>query len=88
MKINNINPTNSQNFKAVNKKYFEWAKKDYECCKDVSSDWLQRLSFDVFLFKEMSPKDGLDTVNAVKKYMDKTDEAIEDLLNSLKKAIR
>ena len=36
----------------------------------------------------MSPKDGLDTVNAVKKYMNKTDEAIEDLLNSLKKAIR
>ncbi len=88
MRISNVNSTNSQNFKAVNKKYFDWAKKDFSIRDNVSTDWLQRLSFNVFLFKEMSPKDGLDTVNAVKKYMNKTDEAIEDLLNSLKKAIR
>ena len=75
-------------FKAVNQKYFEWAKKDYSLTEDVSCDWLQRLSFDVFLFKKISPKDGIDTVNAVKKYMKKTDNAIEDLLNSLKKASR
>ncbi len=75
-------------FKAVNQKYFELAKKDYSLEKNVSCDWLQRLSFDVFLFKEISPKDGIDTVNAVKKYMKKTDNAIEDLLNSLKKASR
>ena len=36
----------------------------------------------------MSPKDGLDTVNAVKKYMNKTDEGLEHLLDRLKKAIR
>ena len=80
-------PSNPQ-FKAVNQKYFEWAKKDCSLEKNVSCDWLQRLSFDVFLFKEISPKDGIDTVNAVKKYMKKTDNAIEDLLNSLKKASR
>ena len=80
-------PSNPQ-FKAVNQKYFELAKKDYSLEKNVSCDWLQRLSFDVFLFKEISPKDGIDTVNAVKKYMKKTDNAIEDLLNSLKKASR
>ena len=80
-------PSNPQ-FKAVNQKYFEWAKKDYSLEKNVSCYWLQRLSFDVFLFKEISPKDGIDTVNAVKKYMKKTDNAIEDLLNSLKKASR
>ena len=90
MKITAVNakqPSKPQ-FKAVNQKYFEWAKKDYSLEKNVSCDWLQRLSFDVFLFKEISPKDGIDTVNAVKKYMKKTDNAIEDLLNSFRKANR
>ena len=80
-------PSNPQ-FKAVNQKYFEWAKKDYSLEKNVSSNWIDRLDFDVLLFKEISPQDGIDTVNAVKKYMKKTDNAIEDLLNSLKKASR
>ena len=83
-----LNQPSTPQFKAVNQKYFEWAKKDYSLEKNVSCDWLQRLSFDVFLFKEISPQDGIDTVNAVKKYMKKTDNAIEDLLNSLKKASR
>lgn len=90
MKITAVNakqPSKPQ-FKAVNQKYFEWAKKDYSLEKNVSCDWLQRLSFDVFLFKEISPQDGIDTVNAVKKYMKKTDNAIEDLLNSFRKASR
>ena len=80
-------PSNPQ-FKAVNQKYFEWAKKDYSLEKNVSSNWIDRLDFDVLLFKNISPQDGIDTVNAVKKYMKKTDNAIEDLLNSLKKASR
>ena len=90
MKITAVNakqPSKPQ-FKAVNQKYFEWAKKDYSLEKNVSCDWLQRLSFDVFLFKEISPQDGIVTVNAVKKYMKKTDNAIEDLLNSFRKANR
>ena len=90
MKITAVNakqPSKPQ-FKAVNQKYFEWAKKDYSLEKNVSSNWIDRLSFDVFLFKEISPQDGIDTVNAVKKYMKKTDNAIEDLLNSFRKANR
>lgn len=80
-----INKINSQpNFQAVNQKYFEWAKKDYNLTKDVSTEWIQRLSFDVFLFKEVSRKDAIDTVNAVKKYMNKTDECIEALLNNFR----
>ena len=76
-------PSNPQ-FKAVNQKYFEWAKKDYSLEKNVSCDWLQRLSFDVFLFKEISPQDGIDTINAVKKYMNKTGEGLEHVLNNFK----
>ncbi len=82
MNINRINP--QPNFKAVNQKYFEWAKKDYKAFDDVSTEWLHRLSYDVFLFKEISRQDAIDTVNAVKKYMNKTDEGIEDLLQIFK----
>ena len=69
-------------------KYFEWAKKDYALGGDISTEWLQRIRYDVCLFKEISPQDGIDTVNAVKKYMKKTDDALEDLLNSFRKANR
>ena len=80
-----INKINSQpNFNAVNQKYFEWAKKDYSLEKNVSTEWLHRLSYDIFLFKEISPRDGADTVEAVKRYMNKTDECIEDLLQRCK----
>ena len=82
-RINLSQPSKPQ-FKAVNQKYFEWAKKDYSLEKNVSCDWLQRLSFDVFLFKEISPKDGIDTVNAVKKYMNKRDDFIEEVLKNFK----
>ena len=82
MHINRINP--QTNFKAVNQKYFEWAKKDYSLEKNVSTEWLHRLRFDVCLFKEISRQDAIDTVNAVKKYMNKTDECMEALLENLR----
>ena len=71
-------------FKAVNQKYFELAKKDYSLEKNVSCDWLQRLSFDVFLFKEISPQDGIDTINAVKRLINKRDDFIEEVLKNFK----
>ena len=80
-------PSNPQ-FKAVNQKYFEWAKKDYGLEKNVSSNWIDRLDFDVLLFKNISPQDGIDTVNAVKKYMKKTDDGLEYLLKRFKIAIQ
>ena len=80
-------PSNPQ-FKAVNQKYFEWAKKDYSLEKNESSNWIDRLDFDVLLFKNISPQDGIDTVNAVKKYMKKTDDGLEYLLKRFKIAIQ
>ena len=80
-----INRVNSQpNFKAVNQKYFEWAKKDYARGNNVSTEWLQRLRYDVFLFKEISRQDAIDTVNAVKRYMNKSGVGLEDLLQIFK----
>ena len=86
-KISLSQPSNPQ-FKAVNQKYFEWAKKDYSLEKNVSSNWIDRLDFDVLLFKNISPQDGIDTVNAVKKYMKKTDDGLEYLLKRFKIAIQ
>ena len=86
-RINLSQPSKPQ-FKAVNQKYFEWAKKDYSLEKNVSSNWIDRLDFDVLLFKNISPQDGIDTVNAVKKYMKKTDDGLEYLLKRFKIAIQ
>ena len=80
-----INRVNSQpNFKAVNQKYFEWAKKDYARGNNVTTEWVQRLRYDVFLFNEISRRDAIDTVNAVKKYMNKTNEGLENLIQIFK----
>ncbi len=82
MQITRITPQPS--YKAVNQKYYEWAKESYSLVKNVSPDWLDRLSFDVTLFKQLSRQDAIDTVEAVKKYMGKTNVALEKLLKSFK----
>mgnify|MGYP007015340446 CR=1 FL=1 len=61
-----------------------WAKKDYAIGGDISTEWLQRIRYDVCLFKEISPQDGIDTINAVKRYMKKTTEGLEETLKSLR----
>ena len=78
MRIQKIT-TQQPQFNAVNQKYMVWAKEDYKLGSSVSTEWLHRLRFDVFLFKKISKRDALDTVNAVKKYMNKTTEGLEDL---------
>ena len=73
-------------FKAVNQKYMAWAKEDYSRVENVSGEWLTKLSFDVFLFKKISRQDAIDTINAVKKFMNKTDEGIEETLKYFKRS--
>ncbi len=76
--------SNQQPFRAVNQKYFAWAKEDIRLIKNVSTEWCDRLSFDVFLLKKISRQDAIDTVEAIKKNMKKTDEGLEHLLNTFK----
>ena len=83
MRIQKIT-TQQPQFKAVNQKYMAWAKKDYEYIENVSGEWLDRLSFDVFLFKKISRQDAIDTINAVKKFMNKTNVGLEDLLENFR----
>lgn len=83
MRIQKIT-TQQPQFKAVNQKYMAWAKEDYSLEKNVSGEWLDRLSFDVFLFKKISRQDAIDTINAVKKFMNKTNVGLEDLLENFR----
>ena len=83
MRIQKIT-TQQPQFNAVNQKYMAWAKKDYSRVENVSGEWLDRLSFDVFLFKKISRQDAIDTINAVKKFMNKTNIGLEETLDSLR----
>ena len=80
----NLSQPSTPQLKAVNQKYFEWAKKDFSIGDSVSTEWMDRLSFDVFLFKKISRQDAIDTINAVKRYMKKTTEGLEETLKSLR----
>ena len=82
MRIQKIT-TQQPQFKAVNQKYMAWAKEDYSRVENVSGEWLMQLRFDVFLFKKISRQDAIDTINAVKKFMKKTDDGIEATLRYL-----
>ena len=70
MKITPITSYNQKpSFKKINQKYLHWAIEDIKICQNVSTDWQQMMSFEVFLFKTMSRQDGIDTVLAVKEIL-------------------
>lgn len=74
-----------QSFKAVNQKYFAWAKKDIKRGGNVSTEWIQRLGFDVYLFRKISHQDAIDTVSAVKKILTEIDVCLENLLKGFER---
>ena len=84
--IVNSNPSQT-NFKAVNQKYLKWAEKDYKRIKDVSSELLESLRDDVCLFGDISSKDGVDTMNAIRKYAKPSGkEVFEQVLDNIRNA--
>ena len=76
---------NQQSFKAVNQKYFAWAKEDIRRGGNVSTEWIQRLGYDVYLFKKINHQDAIDTVSAVKKILTEIDVCLEDLLKGFER---
>ena len=70
MKINFNSAFNTKQtaFKAVNQKYLKQAENWYKRSGDIQSEWYEALRDDVCLFRDISSKDGLDTMNAAKKY--------------------
>lgn len=77
MRIAPIN-NNQNNFKAVNPKYYKWAEREAKGVKRFGELFTQ-LRYDV-AWGDMHPQDGIDTVNAIKKLMGKTDEFTEAVL--------
>ena len=75
MRINPISQ-NNQSFKAVNQKYYKRAAKEIETIKGVTGDLLCCLSYDI-LWKKISAKDGVDTLNAIKKILLRSDLSLE-----------
>ena len=67
----NTNNQVNQNFRAVNQKYLKDAQRMFEKRGTITSEWIESLTDDVALFKEISKQDAIDTMNAVKKYVNK-----------------
>ena len=73
----------SQNsFKAVNQKYYQWAKKEASGGKRFA-ELLRQLRYEV-LWRDIHPQDGIDTVEAIKKLTAKTDEFTESVLKTFR----
>ena len=69
MKINAVNGTNQLAFQQVNQKYLKEAENWYKRIGDIDSSWYESLRDDVTLFKDISSKDGVDTMNAARNYV-------------------
>ena len=81
-----ISPINNQNsFKAVNKKYYEWALRESKATKGYG-ELLRQLRYDV-AWGDIHPQDGIDTVNEIIKLNGKTDEAFEHILEGFKRRL-
>jgi len=78
-----ILPINNQNsFKAVNRKYYDWALRESKGVKRYG-EILEQLRFDV-TWGDIHPQDGIDTVNAMIKLNGKTDEFFEHVLDNFR----
>ena len=58
-------------FRAVNLKYLKRAQQSYALVGDVGAEWYHSFIDKFALFKKISKQDALDTMNAVRKYVDK-----------------
>ena len=73
MKIT-FNPTvgvRQPTFRAVNLEYLKRAQHNYAVWHNVGAEWYHSFIDSFALFKEISKQDALDTMNAVRKYVNK-----------------
>lgn len=80
-----INPVTNQNsFKAINVKYFDWARKDIKYGIGLSGEVLTQIEMDV-CWKDLHPQDAIDTLEAIKSILPNPREDIDRTLNYVKK---
>ena len=58
-------------FKKVNQEFYKMAEESYKDWKDVTSEWYEWFTDAVALWKDISKQDALDTMNAVRKFVNK-----------------
>ena len=75
MRINPISQ-NNQSFKAVNQKYYKRAAEWARDCNFVADDVFNCLRYDIYA-KKIPIQDGIDTLMAMRKLIDKPDITIE-----------
>ena len=87
MKINAVNGTNQPAFQKVNQKYLKEAENWYKRRGNIEGIWYESLRDDVTLFKDISKQDGIDTMNAVRKYVNEGSmEFFNHVMDCIKKA--
>lgn len=87
MQISPINYKINPTFQAVNQKYLERAQKEF--CKKGGTigNILDCLSFDVYI-KNLTSKDAVETIEAIKNVANKTTPYIEQVLEHFKKNLK
>ena len=87
MKINAVNGTNQPAFQKVNQKYLKEAENWYKRRGNIEGIWYESLRDDVTLFKDISKQDGIDTMNAVRKYVNEGSmEFFNHVMDCIKRA--
>lgn len=76
--IRPIQTGNQISYKAVNLKFLKLAQDEHRIMNTISGDLIEKLQFDI-LTKKISPQDGIDTINELKKY---TKQKYQNLLDS------
>ena len=84
MKIMPVN--NQNNFKAVNKKYYDWAVRESKGVKRYG-ELLEQLRFDV-TWGDIHPQDGIDTVNEIIKIRGASNEFFEHILEGFRRRLK
>ena len=84
MKISPINQKNQINSKAVNQKYYEWAKKDIVRGIGLSDEIMTQITMEIS-WKDMHPQDGIDTLEAIKKILPNPRTDIDRAIEYVKK---
>ena len=83
-----LNPTQNcnTNFQAVSQKHLKSAKKCYDVYGNLMSEWYYSVRDDVFLWKELSKQDAIDTMLAAKKFVAKDNlDVFNIVLDSIQK---
>ena len=84
-----FNPYVNQNVncRAVNQKYLKLAQKSFEGYGNISSKWSYSIRDDVCLWKGISKQDAIDTMLAVRKYVEEGSmDFYNHVLDSIKRA--